>query len=143
MKLKREDGITLLEVMISMVIMTVGLLGIAPLLVLSIESNSVSKDIIIASNIAREKIEYFEALETVPNPYTEYESDVTSIITNMDGTVLQSITQTGYNRSTLIQSNAVDTLIPPGLLKVVVAVNWTDKIGIARQTSITTFMLEN
>ena len=120
-----KKGLTLLEVMVSMVILCIGLLGLAPLIVLSIEANSMSRDAIIASNIARDKIEYLESLDSIPaSAFTEYESDV----------------QAGFNRTTIIQDHASDTLTPEGLLRASIAVDWTDKVGVKRQTAISTYL---
>lgn len=136
-----EKGLTLIEVMVGMIVMTIGLLGVAPLIVLSIEANSISKDLTIASNIARDKIEYLEALDSIPSSlFNNYEADVVITVTASDGTVLESNTYTGYNRTTLIEDNVADSLVPVGLLKVNIGVDWVDKVGMSRQTAITTYI---
>ena len=49
-----QRGVTLLEVLISMLILTFGILGLAPMLVLSVESNSISRDFSLAAQLAKE-----------------------------------------------------------------------------------------
>ena len=139
----REKGITLIEVMIGMLIMTLGLLGVAPLVVLSIEANSISKDVTIASNLARDQIVYLEGLDSIPvSRYSHYEADVVTVIHDSKGNVLSTTTNTGYNRTTLIQKQASDSLIPAGLMKVFVSIDWVDKVGVSRQTLLTTYLKE-
>lgn len=136
-----ETGMSLLEVMVAMIVMSIGLLGIAPLIVLSIEANNISEDTTIASNLARDKIEFLEALNTIPAAmYTQSETNITTTYTNAGGTVIASKTQFGYNRTTLIQSNLTDPTVPVGLLKVAIGIDWVDKVGVSRQTSITTYI---
>lgn len=125
MRLATETGLSLLEVMISLVILAIGLLGLAPFLVLSIETNAQSKEATLASTIAREKIEYLESLETIPaSAFAEFESNV----------------HDGYNRTTVIQDHASDTTIPDGLLRASIGVAWTDGAGQSRNTTVTTFL---
>ncbi len=88
-----EKGITLIEVMIGMIIMTLGLLGVAPLIVLSIEANSISKDVTIASNLARDKIEYLEGLDSIPvAQFSQYEAYVVTQVIDAQGNVLSTST---------------------------------------------------
>ena len=136
-----EKGLTLMEVMVSMLVMAIGLLGIAPLIVLSIEANNISEDTTIASNLVRDKIEYLEGLDSIPlSMYAQSESNVYTTYEKADGTLLATNTVIGFNRTTLIEDNAIDTLIPVGLLKVIVQIGWVDKVGVARQASITTYL---
>lgn len=120
-----QHGISLLEVMVAMIVLAIGILGLAPLVTLSIDGNIISSDIIKASNLAKEKLEYYEALDTLPAvPYTETE-------TGLDG---------GYDRTILIRDNATDSLIPPGLQQIDIVISWTDKAGMHRSTSYTSLL---
>jgi prepilin-type N-terminal cleavage/methylation domain-containing protein len=128
MKLKRENGLTLLEVMISIIILTIGLLGLAPLIILSIEGNNNSRDAMVASNIARDKIEWLESLDSIPSSaYSEVESDV----------------QDGFNRTTVLTDHTSDPSVPEGLLRASIGVQWIDKTGMNRQTTVSTFLDAN
>ena len=127
LSLNNNKGLSMLEVMISMIILSIGLFGLTPLMVLSLKANNISSDTIIASNIAREKLEYLESLDSIPiSLFSEAESDV----------------QPGYNRTTIINDNSSDNTIPVGLLQVTIAINWTDKDGFIRQTSVSSYIRE-
>lgn len=107
-------GITLIEVMISILILAFGLLALAPLVVLSVESNNLSRDALAASTLAKEKIEAYQNSASLPAlPFAEYESYIDGI----------------YHRYTRIYDNAVDSLLPEGVCNMQVMVRWTNKLG--------------
>ncbi|MGH8014855.1 MAG: prepilin-type N-terminal cleavage/methylation domain-containing protein [Candidatus Zixiibacteriota bacterium] len=120
-----EKGLSLLEVLVSMLLLALGLLALAPMVVISIEGNNISRDVLTVSEMAKEKIEFYKGLDPFPPlPYAENESNVYG----------------GYNRSTSILDNASDTTIPDGLYKVLVSISWTDKSGVARSTNYSTYI---
>lgn len=57
MKTRNEKGITLLEVMISMLVLAVGVLGLAPLMGVAIYNNTYANDITTANAMAQKEIE--------------------------------------------------------------------------------------
>ena len=61
-----EKGVSLLEVLVSLLIIGFGLLALAPMIVMSIEGNIISRDHSDTSRLAREKIEYYEGLDALP-----------------------------------------------------------------------------
>jgi prepilin-type N-terminal cleavage/methylation domain-containing protein len=123
--MKNENGISLIEVLVAMVIIAIGLLGLAPLVVLSIDANSMSQDALAACTLAKEKIETYENASLLPAlPYEEQE-------TNLDG---------GYNRATRIWDNTVDTLLPADLCQVEVVISWQDKLGVSRSATYSTLL---
>lgn len=125
MKLKTQDGITLLEVMISMIIMGMGILGLAPLIVLSIEGNNISRDVMAVSGFAKEQIELYENADALPAlPFKQYDQGLGD----------------GYDRVTSIWDNASDTTIPPGYCRIEISITWTDKVGVARSTEYATLL---
>ncbi len=80
--LRRNDGISLLEVLVSMLILGFGLLGLAPMLMISIEGNVISRDHSIAANLLKEKIEFYEAADSLPVlPFKETEYGLDSAFT--------------------------------------------------------------
>jgi type IV pilus assembly protein PilV len=119
MKLKNNKGMTLLEVLISMIVLSVGVLGLAPLVVLSIEANTVSRDAMAVSSLAKERIEFFEDPANIPAlPFGRYEQGLDSL----------------YNRYTYIWDNATDTTIADGLCHILVTISWQDKTGAQRSS---------
>lgn len=105
-----------------MVILAIGILGLAPMVVLSIEGNSMSRDCSIAAKLAKEQMEAYESLDTIPVPVMETEDTL------------------GYSRTTVISEDATGVAIPVGLVKVEVMVTWTDKVGVARSTKYSTLL---
>jgi type IV pilus modification protein PilV len=61
--LKRCGGFTLLEVMIALVILSIGLLGLGALQLVAVRSNSFSSEMTYATMIAQQQV---EALKTLP-----------------------------------------------------------------------------
>jgi Tfp pilus assembly protein PilV len=121
-----EDGISLLEVLVSMLILAFGLLGLAPMMMMSIEGNVISRDHTIAANLLKEKIEFYEAADTLPTlPYRESESGLDS----------------AFTRTTYIRDSVTDTLIPSGLACIDVRVSWLDNQQVQRTSTYSTFLL--
>lgn len=120
-----DRGISLLEVLVAMTILAIGLLGLAPFMVISIEANSASKNAATASMIARDKIEF---LETNPSLATFATSEIETNV------------REGFDRTTVITTPASDTTVPNGLVRATVNVSWTDDIGVSRQTTVSTFL---
>ena len=125
-QLRNDKGLTLLEVMISMIILAIGILGLAPLVVLSIDGNNISRDVMMASTMAKDKMEIFENMAVLPPlPYQEYESDVDS---------------SGYSRITVIKENLADTTLPPGVSYMNVTIRWQDNKGKTKSTTYSTIL---
>ncbi len=126
--LAEERGVGLVEVLASMFVLTVGLLGLAPMLIMSVEGNCVSRDNTVAAGLAKEKVEYYESLDSMPSlPFHEQEEE-------FDGP---------FARITRIDDITTDSTVPDGVYLVDVNVSWTDHQEIQRQTSITTFVLKD
>ena len=127
MKSKLDNsGVGLLEVLISMIILAIGLLGLAPMIVTSIEGNVIARDHSTASTLVKQKVEYFEGLESLPSmPYFEQEDDVMN----------------GFVRTTRLDDHTSNTTVPEGLCQVEVEVAWVDNQEITRTTALTTFIL--
>lgn len=123
--MKNEKGLSLIEVLVAMIILAIGLFGMAPLVVLSIEANSMSQDAMAVSNLAKEKIETYANASLLPAlPFGETETGLAG----------------GYNRSTRIWDNTVDTLLPAGLCQVQVVIKWQDKMGVSRSATYSTLL---
>ncbi len=107
---RKNGGFTLLEVLVAMVILAVGLLGMASLSVGIIKGNELSKEVSSATTCAREKMEDVERLDyantpatsgTVTEAYnsiTEYPDYKRETVTSVDTPVtdMKTITVTVY-----------------------------------------------
>ncbi len=125
--MNNDKGLSLLEVLVAMIILSLGILGMAPMVVMSIEGNNMSRDVLVVSSLAAEKLEYYESLETLPGvPYAETESDL----------------EGGYTRQTAINDNTTDVTIPAGVCQIDVTISWTDKTGVARSTTYSTLLMK-
>jgi len=123
--MNNEKGLSLIEVLVAMIILAIGLFGMAPLVVLSIEANSMSQDALAVSNLAKEKIETYANASLLPAlPFDEAERGLAG----------------GYDRTTRIWDNTVDTLIPAGLCQVEVVISWQDKMGASRSATYSTLL---
>ena len=120
-----DKGLTLLEVLVSMIILTVGILGLAPMIILSSNGNIISRDVSETGNLVKERIEFFENLEVLPAlPFKVEEAGLAG----------------GYTRISAITDNTSDSTIPAGMAKVQVGISWTDQMDQDRRTSFTTFI---
>lgn len=125
MKIRKNDkGFTLIEVMISMVILAIGVLGLAPLMVLSIYSNTYSQDLTRATAVAQDRI---EQLKDDPNfavlPFTETTPGIDGI----------------YDRDIRVDDTSTDGTVPAGVYRIKVTISWVDKKGMARSVDYYTY----
>jgi type II secretory pathway pseudopilin PulG len=124
--IRNKKGISILEVLISMVVLAVGVLGLAPLVVLSISANNLSRDVMIVSQLTKEKIETYENPSMIPPlPYSETE---------------QGLSGGRYDRYTYIWDSDTDSLVPEGLCYVDVTIKWEDTGGLVRSSKSTTIL---
>lgn len=120
-----QNGITLLEVMISLIILSIGLLGLAPMVALSINSNNTSRDVIDVSTLAKQKMEMYQEATSLPSlPYRELETGVSG----------------KYNRGTLIVDKTTDTTLADDVAYVQVMISWVDEGGVSRASSYSTLV---
>lgn len=125
--MNNDKGLSLLEVLVAMIILGLGILGMAPMVVMSIEGNNMSRDVMVVSSLAAEKMEYLESLEYFPAvPYVETEE-------NLEGY---------YRRETTIEDNTTDGTIPDGVYQIEVIISWTDKTGVDRSTTYSTLLMK-
>lgn len=120
-----ESGLTLLEVLVSLIILSIGILGLGPMVVLSIDGNNISEDMMTVSNLAKDKIEEYENLAVLPSmPYEESETDIEGI----------------YNRYIVLYDNSSDTSLSDNLCQLKVVIAWEDKSGQIRSTTYSTYL---
>jgi type IV pilus assembly protein PilV len=120
-----QKGLTLLEVLISMVVLAVGILGLAPLLKISIDANSTGNEFSQASRLAMDKIHGYEAdSAAIAIPLSAAESNVLG----------------KFSRTTSIIDKTVDATLPDGLNLIEVTVGWTDPTGKSQTISQSTYL---
>lgn len=127
---RREEGFTLLELMIAMGILAVGLLAIATAQLWAISRTAHSRHLSQALHLAQQQMELFHAtpvaslpapctpVPTCPDPANPIQVDVADA--------------TAFTRSWLVEPNTPTV----GITRITVSVNWTDKTGIVRTTQI-------
>ena len=86
----KDNGFTLLEVLVAIVILSIGLLGMASLTVGIINGNKFSNNMTTATTLAQDKMEDIrrtafatvadEPRAALPSPYAAYKREVTAII---------------------------------------------------------------
>ena len=120
-RIRDSRGFTLLEVMITTVILAVGLLGLASLQIVAIKGNSFGQQMSVASTLAQNRLEQLRR--------TEYSSLSDGTSDGFD-TYIDQANGVSYNR----QWAAVTDASHPDWLTLDVTVNWT---GPADNHSIT------
>lgn len=122
--LRDQIGMTLLEVMVAMLILAIGVLGLAPMIVVSIFGNSYSNQVTVADTIAMDR---FEEIQTwyhiAPLPFTETLNNVQRIFT----------------RQTQIDDSTTDGTVPPGVYRIQITVSWTDQEQVPRSITYFTY----
>jgi len=119
-----------------MVILAVGILGLAPMVVLSIEGNEISRDFAVATELAKERLELYEAAGVLlPEDAAKAEDEI------VDEQVMTLSDTLGYSR--WVRISPVDAINPPTLCKVEVIISWTDQLGTARSTKHSTLMVND
>lgn len=122
--LRNQKGMTLLEVMIAMLILAFGVLGLAPMIVVSMYGNSYSNQVTVADAIAMDRFEEIKTWYHIsPLPYSETVNDVERIFT----------------RQTQIDDNTTDGSVPAGVYRIQVAVSWTDQEQVPRSVTYFTY----
>jgi type IV pilus assembly protein PilV len=100
-----NSGFTLIEVLVAMVILSVGLLGTAALITGIINSNKVSNRITTATVLAQDKMEEIKRIgyssENEPravlsSPYNNYEREVTGLDVESPAANMRTVTVTVY-----------------------------------------------
>lgn len=120
-RLRDKKGFTLLEVMITMVIFAIGLLGLASMQVMAIKGNSFGQQMTAASTLAQNQLE-----EMRQN--TGALTNGNDTVTDQNGTI--------YARTWTVTPNTPQT----SMTTVLLTVQWTDSINAQRTVNIRTIM---
>lgn len=127
-QLVNEKGVTLLEAMIAMVILAFGVLGLSPMIVISMYGNSYSNQVTVADAVAQDRLEEIKTWSDVtPIPYSQ-------TVTNILGI---------FNRETLINDSTTDASIPAGVYKIQINVSWMDQKQLPRSVSYFSYKAKN
>lgn len=119
-----RKGMTLLEVMIAMLILALGVLGLAPMIVLSMFGNSYSNQVTTADAIAMDRFEEIKTWYHVSTlPYSQTVNNIRDIFT----------------RQTQIHDNGTDGSVPAGVYRIQVTVSWTDQEQVSRSITYFTY----
>lgn len=127
--ISNQNGFTLLELLIALVILSIGLLGLAGLHIAAIRGNMSGFKISEASAVAQQRIEEIKAINMA--------SSLLSAGSHNDGNiVVQGIT---YNRSYSVSD---DTPVK-GTSTIIFTVSWVEPVtGVTRTTRIFTRLLK-
>ncbi len=123
--LRNQTGITLVEVLAAMLILAIGILAMAPMMVLSVTGNRFSEDVTTVAAAAQREIEAKieqGTFASMPFQEIDYVGDST------------------YRVTSLVTDESVDPNVPANVYEVSVSVNWTDDSGVDRNLSFITYM---
>ena len=119
-RLLNKKGFTLIEVLVGLIILAIGLLGIAGMQVTSVKGNSFSKNLTQASFLAQDRLEY---LKNLPISNSVFQNTATYNEPQAD------ISGQRFNRSYRIELNGSERTIT-------YTVTWND--GVNHSISFTT-----
>lgn len=138
--IKQQNGFSLLEVLIAMVILAIGLLAVAQMQIAAIRSNVFGSGMNAASSLASNTIEWLiglpygdAALTTYNTPPTGSLSATGGIQDNLSG-VEGGVNNEDYNRVYWVQNDTPRT----GMKKITVRVVWTDANNKTRGVTMVT-----
>jgi type IV pilus assembly protein PilV len=124
-EIKREKGFTLIEVMIALLILSIGLLGMAGLQIAATRSNSFSNQMTIGITLAQDRLEELRNLK-----YDNAQLGVGSH-TDTDNPI-RSLGDMGFNRSWTVSEDAANHL-----KTITVTLQWPDPDNTHRVQFIT------
>ncbi|MFQ5498784.1 MAG: prepilin-type N-terminal cleavage/methylation domain-containing protein [Candidatus Zixiibacteriota bacterium] len=111
-KVRAQDGFTLLEVMIAMLVLSIGILGLAPLIGFAIYGNTMASDMTGANALAQQEIEALVNQASYANmPYISTTDSVDNL----------------FNVYRYVEDNSVNGILPSGIFKISVTVSWIDQ----------------
>jgi len=126
-KLKNQKGFTLVEVMISMLVLAIGLLGLAPMMVTAMYGNAFSKEVTSSAFLAQDSMERLKNQSVItPIPFTQTDNGLFNV----------------YNRTIRVDDSSSDGTVPPNVFRIKVTINWTDKKGLSRSETFSTYKMK-
>ncbi len=123
MRIQQNRGFTLLEVMISMLILAIGILGLALLISVSIYGNSFSNESTRANALAQQEV------ENLVNQSSYGALPFVSITDSVSGV---------FKVYRTVEDKTSNASLPAGVVKIDVVVSWTDQKAVARTVNYST-----
>ena len=131
--INKQDGFSLLEVLIALVILAIGLLAVAQMQITAIKGNAFGSGMTSASSLAANTLERLMALPYDDVQLTTYGNWLPDNITGVEG----GVNNAGYVREYQVEDNT-----PPRLgiqmKQITVRVVWTDSNGRPRNVTMVT-----
>jgi Tfp pilus assembly protein PilV len=121
-----QSGIGLMEVLVSMFLLSVGVMGMGLLICTAIQGNVTSRDNTVVDTLIKRQIEHFESLDSLPTMPFEWAE------TGYGGV---------YDRTTYLYDNTTDTLIPADLCLLRVEVTWAGQDELTHTRSFSTYLM--
>jgi len=119
----RNKGTTMIEVLAAMIILAIGILGLAPLMTLSINGNQFATQVTTVVARSQQSIEGMVGrggFGTMPYSSVETYDDK-------------------YTSTTTVTDNTTDATIPAKLFQIDIVVEWIDDAGVTRSLSFTDY----
>ena len=128
---KAEQGFTLVEVMVSLVILAIGILGVGQLLITSQRHSNFGRQQTIAVSLAQEIKEriYSEDFDNIKSVFDGADTDVPASLnsgTSLWASHVDSLLGTNGRGTVLVFDDGDDVTIPPGMVRVDIAVSWIE-----------------
>jgi Tfp pilus assembly protein PilV len=123
-----QNGLSLVEVAAAMIVLAIGILGIAPMMIVAMDANSFSRDLSQADNLAQDRMEAVRLIGSFsPLPFITTESNV----------------ENRFTRRTQIDAYESDATVPARVYRVEVTISWADQNGLPRSATYSTFLAKN
>jgi len=122
--LKDQAGITLIEVLAAMVILAVGILAMAPMMVVSINGNTFSREVNDIASAAQLSIE---------------EQIGENSFASMPYVQCDSLRSGKYEVLTVVTDDSVDPSVPGNVYEINVTVSWKDDAAVDRSMTFSTY----
>lgn len=140
---KQENGFSLLEVLIALVILAIGLLAVAQMQITAIKSNAFGSGMTSASSLASNALESLIALPYTDvkliAPYNAPPIDPLSIANNKDTISMDTNVEGGVNNESYTRVYWVQNNTPRvGMKQITVRVIWTDANNRTRGVTMVT-----
>lgn len=123
-----EAGLTLIELLVAAIVLSIGVLGLAPLMAVSVRGSVRGENVTNVVAAAQQLIEMKIGAVGFPTiPYTQ----------------TQTFDNGKYTATTTVTDRTVNSAIPPHVYRVDIDLAWTDDGGTQRNMSFTTYTTKN